>query len=55
MKKKYHYRALGVLKGDKRDGYYCTICGKQINTIHHYQFKHEEIYMKVLQMDQIRN
>ena len=55
MKKKYHYRALGVLKGDKRDGYYCEICKKQISTIHHYQFNHPQVYEQVCEMDMIRN
>ena len=55
MKKKFHYRAIGVLSGDKRDGFRCEICHKEIHSIHHYQFHHPEIYEQVSEMDMIRN
>lgn len=55
MKKTYNYRAIGVLSGDKRSGFRCLICGKEIKKTLHYKYVHPEIYEQVSRIVQIRN
>jgi hypothetical protein len=55
IKKKFHYRAMGVLSGNKRDGYYCELCQKEIGTILHFKVNHSDIYDKVMEICLIRN
>ena len=38
------YRRLGVLSGNKTDGFYCEICNKEIKTSGHYIRTHPDLY-----------
>ncbi len=55
IKKKFHYRAMGVLSGNKRDGFYCELCQKEIGTILHFKVNHPDIYDKVMEICLLRN
>lgn len=55
MKTRHIYRSIGVLSGNRRYGYYCEICQKEIGTILHFKVNHSDIYDKVMEICLIRN
>jgi hypothetical protein len=55
MKKRHIYRAMGVLSGNRRYGYYCEICHKEIHTVLHFKKAHPEIFDKVMEICLLRN
>lgn len=54
MKKRHIYRSIGVLSGNRRYGYYCEICHKEINSVLHFKKAHPEIYERGMEIERIR-